>query len=57
MKILSNSNDFIDARDVRDLSIQISENGETVWVNADGRCLLRIQKIDYLKLDDERRIR
>lgn len=54
MKNLTTPCSSLDFRDVGLLSISISADGNTVWVNADHRCVLRVQKIEHLELDDSR---
>lgn len=57
MKNLTTPPSFIDLRDVGLLNIQISSDGKTVWVNAEHNCVLRVQKIEHLGLNDGRRKR
>ena len=36
-----------------EVEVRVSDDGESMWVNVDGQCLLRVQNIPYglLKLD------
>ena len=54
MKNLTTPCSSLDLRDVELLCISISADGKTVWVNADRRCVLRVQEITHLELDDRR---
>ena len=38
----------------KNIYIQISSDGKKVWVNTDGRCLLRAQDIPILLVNDKR---
>jgi len=38
----------------KNIYIQISSDGKKVWVNTNGRCLLRAQDIPILLVDDKR---
>lgn len=55
MKNLTIPCSSLDFRDVALLSISISADGQTIWINADHRCVLRVQKIEHLDLDDARK--
>lgn len=55
MKNLTIPPSFIDLRDVGLLAIRVSADGETVWVNAEHGCVLRVQKIEHLELNDARK--
>lgn len=54
MKNLTTPCSSLDLRDVELLVISISDDGKTVWVNADHRCVLRVQQIEHLESDDRR---
>ena len=54
MKNLTIPCSFVDLRDVEFLNIHISADGKTVWVNAGHTCVLRVQQIEHLELNDER---
>ncbi len=38
------------------LEVVISEDGKTVWINAEGFCILRACKINHLTVDDHRQL-
>jgi len=42
---------MIDVRDPKRLEISVSENRETVWINVDGVCRFRAQKIKAFALE------
>jgi len=48
--------EFIDLRDVKheEIEIKISSDGKSIWINTEERCIVRIQKIKSISLNDER---
>lgn len=38
----------------QDVSVVISSDAQTLWVNVDGKCALRCQRIRHLGIDDMR---
>jgi hypothetical protein len=47
--------ELVDYMDVKDMGIQISQDGQRVWVCVNGICILRVKGIkDKLEIMDDR---
>ena len=52
---ISNPGSFKDVVDVEFLEIKISEDGRTVWINNEEKCLFRAREIKQIQIDDMRK--
>jgi hypothetical protein len=43
--------DFMDAKEVE---VSIRSDGGCVWINIDGRCRVRVNRPENIKIDDRR---
>lgn len=43
--------ELIDLAKAEDVEVFV-DHKHTLWINVDGKCLLRIQKVEHLTLDD-----
>lgn len=46
--------EMMDMKDLPYLEIQINNDGTKVWLNTENRCILRIQSIRKVIVDDRR---
>lgn len=47
--------EILDLRDIPYLEIQVSDDGTKVWLNTMEKCIVRIQNIDKIIVNDRRR--
>ena len=45
---------YMDFSKVEDVGIQISADGQRVWICIDGECKLRVKNIDHIEFRDDR---
>jgi hypothetical protein len=43
-----------DLTGVKAVEVMVRDDGQVIWINVDGRCVLRVSKIEYLEVNDER---
>jgi hypothetical protein len=43
-----------DLTGVEAVEVMVRDDGQVIWINVDGRCVLRVSKIEYLEVNDER---
>ena len=46
--------DMIDITAPKGVQVQIRADGKVIWVNVDGKCILRCCQIEVLEVDDSR---
>lgn len=44
------SSNMIDIRPEVGVQVEINEDGSIIWVNVDGKCVCRVQGIEYMEL-------
>lgn len=55
-RIIANHSKFglIDLSACEEIEFQIDSDGKKVWVNIDGKCAVRIQQCEHIKITDDR---